>query len=158
VGFIATTLLVQWVPPLQARKPTEVTIRCNPLRAALNRHRRDVGVGDQISLRRRRLTQSHEDLPAMWPRCDRDTVWLPAKLFREPDRIGPRARHLEHSRMRDDPQEPAHYEIAEPVGRVRFDLRLEPRTDIDAPRGDNPRAYTRSVTSGRISGDVASAR
>ena len=100
----------------------------------LDRQRCEVGIRNEIALRGRRMAEPCEDLPMMRASRDRDTVRLFAQLFRESDRIDPRARHLEHARMGDDAQESAHDELTESVGRVRVDLRLEPRPHLDMMR------------------------
>ena len=114
--------------PAQAWEPAVVAVRCDPLAAGLNRYRRQIGVGDEVTLGARLSAEADKNVPMPFPGGYPDIVWLCAKLGNSVQSLLEWRGSLEDFGKRHNSYEPRKDEIGHPERSVRCHASVQPPT------------------------------
>ena len=123
---LARGSLDEWVVQPQALKAAVVAIGRDPLAARFDCQRGEVCVRDEVASCSRLEAEAREDRPVARAWLDEDAVRARAENLRELERRSDRCRSLEHTGMRDNPEEPTHHEVEQTERSVRLDSAFEP--------------------------------
>src|SRR5436190_9942856 len=124
-GAYDGALLKRMTPP-QTPEAAEVPVRCNPLASGFDGHCRKVCVRYEVPFRANFHAQAAKEIPVAHARLHANTVRRFANLIGKGERVDKRAGLVENLGVSHDADEPAQYDLGNPIRLVTIDHAFEP--------------------------------